>query len=218
VSSEDLKTPLSRHTSTDEIPATEKVMPDVTRGKIKNTHYVVSGEIVTNGRNGQMKSGGWFRSSLNRAFRKSQKGANIPSKNKSGSMSESEILSDVDMHTKSLPSSPITNRKVLEPSDSPVSDQLRKQLAEKERQLTDLRLESLTTAHQMDSLNETLNELRIEVSRLRNENDGLRSVLESDQRSQMSFMPVKTFSSSTRSNSTASVRSSALPTPTESTK
>jgi hypothetical protein len=40
-------------------------------------------------------------------------------------------------------------------------DDLKKQLREKEMVLTDIRLEALTSAHQLESLKETVNKMRV---------------------------------------------------------
>jgi hypothetical protein len=40
-------------------------------------------------------------------------------------------------------------------------DELKKQLREKEMVLTDIRLEALTSAHQLESLKETVNKMRV---------------------------------------------------------
>lgn len=57
--------------------------------------------------------------------------------------------------------------------DSPVVDQLRKQLREKEMQLTDMRLESLTSAHQVENLKDMMNRMRSELTALKQDNDRL---------------------------------------------
>lgn len=49
-----------------------------------------------------------------------------------------------------------------EPPEEPKSvDELKKQLREKEMVLTDIRLEALTSAHQLESLKETVTKMRV---------------------------------------------------------
>jgi len=43
-------------------------------------------------------------------------------------------------------------------------DELKKQLREKEMVLTDIRLEALTSAHQLESLKETVNKMRVRIN------------------------------------------------------
>ena len=61
----------------------------------------------------------------------------------------------------------------LQPVDASVVSELKRQLREKEKTVTDLRLEALTSAHQLQSLEETVSQLRSEVSSLKNENNRL---------------------------------------------
>lgn len=46
-------------------------------------------------------------------------------------------------------------------------DELKKQLREKEMVLTDIRLEALTSAHQLESLKETVNKMRVIIKNQR---------------------------------------------------
>ncbi|RXN22013.1 neuron navigator 2-like isoform X2 [Labeo rohita] len=52
--------------------------------------------------------------------------------------------------------------------------QLRSELRDKEMKLTDIRLEALSSAHQLDQLRESMNRMQIEVERLKVENDRLK--------------------------------------------
>ncbi|XP_026094648.1 LOW QUALITY PROTEIN: neuron navigator 2-like [Carassius auratus] len=52
--------------------------------------------------------------------------------------------------------------------------QLRSELRDKEMKLTDIRLEALSSAHQLDQLRESMNRMQIEIERLKVENDRLR--------------------------------------------
>ena len=83
---------------------------------------------------------------------------------------------------RSVPSSPLLtarSSKYHEPTrDNKQSEidemkTLHKQLREKEMQLTDMRLESLTSAHQMENLKEIINQMRVEMLTLKQDNDRL---------------------------------------------
>lgn len=118
----------------------------------------------------------WFRASLNKAFRKQKL------------INEQQAISPEDSSTSGLarirPSSQTSSE-----SDSAVAcemfatqlnndslqnvDHLRQQLKEKETQLTELRLESLNGAHQLDSLRELVEQLRGQLSCVQQENERL---------------------------------------------
>ncbi|XP_067850207.1 neuron navigator 2 isoform X1 [Heptranchias perlo] len=53
--------------------------------------------------------------------------------------------------------------------------QLRSELREKEMKLTDIRLEALSSAHQLDQLREAMNRMQTEIEKLKAENDRLKS-------------------------------------------
>uniref|UniRef100_A0A9J8C2P6 Neuron navigator 2 n=1 Tax=Cyprinus carpio carpio TaxID=630221 RepID=A0A9J8C2P6_CYPCA len=52
--------------------------------------------------------------------------------------------------------------------------QLRSELREKEMKLTDIRLEALSSAHQLDQLREAMNHMQVEIEKLKVENDRLK--------------------------------------------
>ncbi|XP_039514912.1 neuron navigator 2 isoform X4 [Pimephales promelas] len=52
--------------------------------------------------------------------------------------------------------------------------QLRNELREKEMKLTDIRLEALSSAHQLDQLREAMNRMQVEIEKLKMENDRLK--------------------------------------------
>ncbi|KAM8894127.1 LOW QUALITY PROTEIN: neuron navigator 2 [Spinachia spinachia] len=52
--------------------------------------------------------------------------------------------------------------------------QLRSELREKEMKLTDIRLEALSSAHQLDQLREAMNRMQVEIEKLKTENDRLK--------------------------------------------
>ncbi|KAK9952211.1 hypothetical protein ABG768_018064 [Culter alburnus] len=59
-------------------------------------------------------------------------------------------------------------------SDAETVMQLRSELRDKEMKLTDIRLEALSSAHQLDQLRESMNRMQIEIERLKVENDRLK--------------------------------------------
>lgn len=54
---------------------------------------------------------------------------------------------------------------------------MKKQLADKDTKLTDVRLEALTSAHQVDQLKEAVNRMRGELAAVKNENERLQRLL-----------------------------------------
>ncbi|XP_036367789.1 neuron navigator 2-like isoform X5 [Octopus sinensis] len=126
------------------------------------------------------KKKGWLRSSFSKAFSRK--------KNKHGSMSDVEPDTTSLRSNCSAPNSPLlqlshlngpgsikgshSSGAICESEDSTVSE-LRKQLREKDMKLTDIRLEALTSAHQLEQLRETMNKMRNEMSALKADNDRL---------------------------------------------
>uniref|UniRef100_A0A4W3JBI9 Neuron navigator 3 n=1 Tax=Callorhinchus milii TaxID=7868 RepID=A0A4W3JBI9_CALMI len=85
-------------------------------------------------------------------------------------------------HNGSTPSTPMMRNSH---SNSLISDciegeaetimQLRSELREKEMKLTDIRLEALSSAHQLDQLREAMNRMQTEIEKLKAENDRLKA-------------------------------------------
>ncbi|KAE8747145.1 hypothetical protein FOCC_FOCC006143 [Frankliniella occidentalis] len=146
---------------------------------------------------GNKKKKGWLRSSFSKAFSRSKK-------NKNGSVSDVEdargMLSDL-----SAPSSPLLNggnstlsslanqntklsqsssaiyqgNGLEEPNCPELVDELRKQLREKDLVLTDIRLEALSSAHQLESLKDTVMKMRNEMLNLKQDNERLQRIVTS---------------------------------------
>nr|CAD7446203.1 unnamed protein product [Timema bartmani] len=134
------------------------------------------------------KKRGWLRSSFSKAFSRSKK-------NRNGSVSDVEdsrgIHSDL-----SAPSSPLLNAPhqmngapikgsqsssaiyEKEPAEDLV-EELKKQLREKDMVLTDIRLEALSSAHQLESLKETVIKMRNEMLNLKQDNERLQRIVTS---------------------------------------
>ncbi|KAM9813300.1 neuron navigator 1 [Neosynchiropus ocellatus] len=131
------------------------------------------------------KKKSWLRSSFNKAF--SKKGSKTP-----GSYADIEEIATPES---SAPSSPKVHHDGESPSlmkssasasssglceggdtgDDKVVTNLRSELWEKERKLTDIRLEALNSAHQLEQLQETMINMQRTVENLKAENDHLKT-------------------------------------------
>ncbi|XP_064478285.1 neuron navigator 3-like isoform X4 [Ornithodoros turicata] len=144
----------------------------------------------------EKKKKGWLRSSFSKAFSRSKK-------NRNGSVSDVEDLRAFQSDS-SVPNSPLLGiggnhvhlngitcnggmktshsssalNETEEDNPEAVRD-LRKQLREKDMVLTDIRLEALSSAHQLDSLKETLGKMRNEMMNLKQDNDRLQRLVHS---------------------------------------
>ncbi|XP_063844277.1 protein sickie-like isoform X2 [Scylla paramamosain] len=147
------------------------------------------------------KKKGWLRSSFSKAFsrghKKSKQGVS------GGSVSDIEGMERGDS---SAPASPQLQRANGEPVEldcqSTTSickeqvkeedvENLKCQLQEKDMVLTDIRLEALSSAHQLESLKETLSKMRSEMISLKQDNDRLHRLMSSKSlNSSQSSLPV----------------------------
>ncbi|XP_046669946.1 protein sickie isoform X3 [Homalodisca vitripennis] len=133
------------------------------------------------------KKRGWLRSSFNKAFSRTKK-------NRTGSVSDAEDSKGMSSDL-SAPSSPLlgTAHHIngdehgnldSQPSSvgydrDAVVDELRKQLREKDLVLTDIRLEALSSAHQLESLKDTVIKMRNEMLNLKQDNERLQRIVTS---------------------------------------
>ncbi|XP_050955554.1 neuron navigator 2 isoform X2 [Labeo rohita] len=76
--------------------------------------------------------------------------------------------------SKSMRSASLARISECTDSEAETVMQLRSELRDKEMKLTDIRLEALSSAHQLDQLRESMNRMQIEVERLKVENDRLK--------------------------------------------
>ncbi|XP_042615066.1 neuron navigator 1-like isoform X8 [Cyprinus carpio] len=129
------------------------------------------------------KKKSWLRSSFNKAF--SKKGSKAPYAD----------IEEIATPVTSAPSSPKIHHNVDNASskaststsgsceghedtehEEKVVSELRSELWEKERKLTDIRLEALSSAHQLEQLQEAMTNMQMTVENLKAENDQLKTV------------------------------------------
>lgn len=67
----------------------------------------------------------------------------------------------------------------IEEENNPIVEDLKKQLREKDLVLTDIRLEALSSASQLESLKETVNKMRQEMLNLKHNNERLQKMVTS---------------------------------------
>ncbi|XP_077375554.1 neuron navigator 2 isoform X7 [Festucalex cinctus] len=146
------------------------------------SHSSVGSNMDADAKNKKKNKKNWLRSSFKQAFSKKK------SPKSASSHSDIEEMTD-----SSLPSSPklphngttATNHMLRNThSNSLLSEcldseaetvmQLRSELREKEMKLTDIRLEALSSAHQLDQLREAMNRMQLEIEKLKAANDRLK--------------------------------------------
>uniref|UniRef100_A0A3B4D244 Calponin-homology (CH) domain-containing protein n=1 Tax=Pygocentrus nattereri TaxID=42514 RepID=A0A3B4D244_PYGNA len=144
------------------------------------SHSSVGSSLELDAKN-KKKRKNWLRSSFKQAFGKKK------SPKSASSHSDIEEMTD-----SSLPSSPRlpycppaaatllrhshSNSLISECTDNEaeVVMQLRSELRDKEMKLTDIRLEALSSAHQLDQFRESMNRMQVEIEKLKAENDRLK--------------------------------------------
>ncbi|XP_028811627.1 neuron navigator 2 isoform X4 [Denticeps clupeoides] len=132
--------------------------------------------------NSKKKKKNWLRSSFKQAFSKKKSPKSASSHSDIEEMTDSSLPSSPKLlHNGSTTSTPLVRNSH---SNSLLSDcldseaetvmQLRTELREKEMKLTDIRLEALSSAHQLDQLREAMNRMQTEIEKLKSENDRLK--------------------------------------------
>ncbi|XP_072236077.1 neuron navigator 2 isoform X3 [Leuresthes tenuis] len=146
------------------------------------SHSSVGSNMDADAKNKKKNKKNWLRSSFKQAFtkKKSPKSASshsdieemtdssLPSSPKlphNGTSAASHMLRNT--HSNSLLSECLD-------SEAEMVMQLRSELREKEMKLTDIRLEALSSAHQLDQLREAMNRMQLEIEKLKAENDRLK--------------------------------------------
>ncbi|KAM4699026.1 neuron navigator 1 isoform 2-T2 [Discoglossus pictus] len=166
---------IRRQNSSDSISSLNSISSFCSAGSIKDS----------DGKKKKKKS--WLRSSFNKAFnmKKGPKSASSYSDIEEMATPDSSApTSPKQQHGPQGPPSPSlhssTSSSVIfetqegeEPEKREVSE-LRSELWEKEMKLTDIRLEALNSAHQLEQLRETMHNMQLEVDLLKAENDRLK--------------------------------------------
>ncbi|XP_041416956.1 neuron navigator 2 isoform X7 [Xenopus laevis] len=145
------------------------------------SHSSVGSNVDSDSKNKKRKN--WLRSSFKQAFGKK--------KSPKSASSHSDIEEMTDYSLPSSPKLPHNGSAMSTPrlrgshSSSLISEfteneaesvmQLRNELRDKEMKLTDIRLEALSSAHQLDQLRESMNRMQSEIEKLKAENDSLKA-------------------------------------------
>ncbi|XP_056115181.1 neuron navigator 2 isoform X5 [Rhinichthys klamathensis goyatoka] len=132
--------------------------------------------------NSKKKKKNWLRSSFKQAFSKKKSPKSASSHSDIEEMTDSSLPSSPKLPHNGTGTSALLLRNTH--SSSILSDcldgeaetvmQLRNELREKEMKLTDIRLEALSSAHQLDQLREAMNRMQVEIEKLKTENDRLK--------------------------------------------
>uniref|UniRef100_A0A8C3TJ38 Neuron navigator 2 n=1 Tax=Chelydra serpentina TaxID=8475 RepID=A0A8C3TJ38_CHESE len=139
------------------------------------SHSSVGSNIESDSKKKKRKN--WLRSSFKQAFGKKKSPKSASSHSDIEEMTDSSLPSSPKLpHNGSTVSTP-QSLNISECTDSEAETvmQLRNELRDKEMKLTDIRLEALSSAHQLDQLREAMNRMQSEIEKLKAENDRLKS-------------------------------------------
>lgn len=146
------------------------------------SHSSVGSNMDTDAKNKKKNKKNWLRSSFKQAFSKKKSPKSASSHSDIEEMTDSSLPSSPKLpHNGTTASSHMlrnthSNSLLSECLDSEAETvmQLRSELREKEMKLTDIRLEALSSAHQLDQLREAMNRMQLEIEKLKAENDRLK--------------------------------------------
>ncbi|XP_070693785.1 neuron navigator 2 [Pempheris klunzingeri] len=146
------------------------------------SHSSVGSNLDADAKNKKKNKKNWLRSSFKQAFSKKKSPKSASSHSDIEEMTDSSLPSSPKLpHNGTAASSHMlrnthSNSLLSECLDSEAETvmQLRSELREKEMKLTDIRLEALSSAHQLDQLREAMNRMQVEIEKLKAENDRLK--------------------------------------------
>ncbi|XP_041639463.1 neuron navigator 2 isoform X2 [Cheilinus undulatus] len=146
------------------------------------SHSSVGSNMDADAKNKKKNKKNWLRSSFKQAFSKKKSPKSASSHSDIEEMTDSSLPSSPKLpHNGTTASSHMlrnthSNSLLSECLDSEAETvmQLRSELREKEMKLTDIRLEALSSAHQLDQLREAMNRMQLEIEKLKAENDRLK--------------------------------------------
>ncbi|NWW82607.1 NAV2 protein, partial [Climacteris rufus] len=147
------------------------------------SHSSVGSNIESDSKKKKRKNWVSLRSSFKQAFGKKKSPKSASSHSDIEEMTDSSLPSSPKLpHHTTTVSTPLlrashSNSLISECTDSEAETvmQLRNELRDKEMKLTDIRLEALSSAHQLDQLREAMNRMQSEIEKLKAENDRLKS-------------------------------------------
>ncbi|KAG8438425.1 hypothetical protein GDO86_008923 [Hymenochirus boettgeri] len=145
------------------------------------SHSSVGSNVDSDSKKKKRKN--WLRSSFKQAFGKKKSPKSASSHSDIEEMTDSSLPSSPKLpHNGSALSTPRirgshSSSMISECTENEAESvlQLRNELRDKEMKLTDIRLEALSSAHQLDQLRESMNRMQVEIEKLKSENDRLKS-------------------------------------------
>lgn len=146
------------------------------------SHSSIGSNMDTDAKNKKKNKKNWLRSSFKQAFTKKKSPKSASSHSDIEEMTDSSLPSSPQLpHNGSASGGHMirnthSNSLLSECLDGEAETvmQLRSELREKEMKLTDIRLEALSSAHQLDQLREAMNRMQGEIEKLKVENDRLK--------------------------------------------
>ncbi|KAF6719820.1 Neuron navigator 2 [Oryzias melastigma] len=143
------------------------------------SHSSVGSNMDADAKNKKKNKKNWLRSSFKQAFAKKKSPKSASSHSDIEEMTDSSLPSSPKLaHNGTFGHLPHAQEHSLQlsclDSEAETVMQLRSELREKEMKLTDIRLEALSSAHQLDQLREAMNRMQLEIEKLKAENDRLK--------------------------------------------